>query len=198
MSIILAEAFLCQAIFAADFAQTLSHLRPRPSASDGAAKKIARDLGTARDGGKRVLFVEDEELIQESTARLLEQRGYEVVIVDNLADAERRLQTESFDVLLTDNGFPKVSGESVAEEDKRNGEKLVRAYPDIPAVLYTGGSTKDVGQRVGERKSFQVLEKPAGIEKLDAVLKEVSAKDGGIRHAAPVSYPRPSPALFAP
>ena len=51
---------------------------------------------------KRILVVDDEEIVRESCRRVLTEAGYAVRTVANGRDALRMCRAEHFDVMLTD------------------------------------------------------------------------------------------------
>jgi CheY-like chemotaxis protein len=102
----------------------------------------------------RVLIVDDEPAICEIVDRMLRQGGYETEIAYNGAGALARVETGSFDLLLTDVKMPDVSGDALAAEVRR-------LDPDIKVLYFTGYSDqlfKDKGV-LWEGEAF--VDKPA-------------------------------------
>ena len=58
----------------------------------------------------RILVVDDEPLIRELCTELLDDPGYEVDTAENGAVAWDALQMKGYDLLITDNEMPQVSG----------------------------------------------------------------------------------------
>ena len=63
----------------------------------------------------RILLAEDEEAMRTYLARALERAGYEVVAVDRGTAAVPRLETEHFDLLLSDIVMPEMDGIELAQ-----------------------------------------------------------------------------------
>ena len=63
----------------------------------------------------RILLAEDEEAMRSYLARALENAGYEVVAVDRGTAAVPYLETESFDLLLSDIVMPEMDGIELAQ-----------------------------------------------------------------------------------
>jgi len=63
----------------------------------------------------RILLAEDEEAMRTYLARALQNAGYEVVSVDRGTEALPLLQTEHFDLLLSDIVMPEMDGIELAQ-----------------------------------------------------------------------------------
>jgi CheY-like chemotaxis protein len=88
-----------------------------------------------RVGKGVILFIDDEEAIVRVGQQMLERLGYQVVIrTSSLAALETFRQTpHHFDLVITDQTMPHLTGEVLAYE-------LRRIRPDIPIILCTGFS----------------------------------------------------------
>lgn len=86
-------------------------------------------------GTGRLLLIDDEPAIVESTALLLERLGYEVVTSTSSWEALTmfRSQPSRYQLVITDQTMPAMTGERLARE-------LRRIRPDIPLILCTGFS----------------------------------------------------------
>jgi CheY-like chemotaxis protein len=98
------------------------------------------DGTTSRDeslpiGKGMVLFIDDEEAIARMGQRMLESLGYQAVVcISSLAALETFRQTpQHFDLVITDQTMPHMTGEVLASE-------LRHLRPDIPIILCTGFS----------------------------------------------------------
>lgn len=80
----------------------------------------------------RILFVDDDVLIADSTVALLEDLGHEVIEVHS-AEAALRLLDEGLpaDLLITDHAMPGMTGAELAREARRQ-------RPELPILLATG------------------------------------------------------------
>jgi len=63
----------------------------------------------------RILLAEDEEAMRTYLARALQNAGYDVVSVDRGTEALPLLQTEHFDLLLSDIVMPEMDGIELAQ-----------------------------------------------------------------------------------
>ncbi len=89
------------------------------------------DVPVPRLPRARLLVVDDDELIRELHARVLVVAGYEVETAEDGIDALERLAEEPFDLVLTDNYMPRLSGSNLALA-------LRSAGSHIPVVMVSG------------------------------------------------------------
>jgi two-component system sensor histidine kinase and response regulator WspE len=77
----------------------------------GRLRKVGRrDERKARVARKRVLVVDDSLTVREVERRLLENRGYEVVVAVDGMDGWNALQSGAFDLVVTDVDMPRMDG----------------------------------------------------------------------------------------
>lgn len=108
----------------------------------------------------RILVAEDEADICEILAELLGGAGHEVAFANTFPIAERMLDSEAWDIMVTDRGMPGGDGMALAEAASARGMK---------AVLCTGyaQSVEELRQR-----GIGYLQKPFS---LDALLAKIEA-----------------------
>ena len=78
----------------------------------------------------RVLVAEDDPTIRELNAELLRRSGYEVAAVGDGAAAWQELNTNNYELLITDNQMPKVTGVELLK-------KLWTARMNLPTIMAT-------------------------------------------------------------
>jgi len=100
----------------------------------------------------RILLAEDDRAMREYLARALERSGYAVSAVDRGTAAIPLLETEHFDLLLTDIVMPEMDGIELAQ---RAGDMA----PDLRVMFITGFAavTLKAGKAVPQAR---VLSKP--------------------------------------
>jgi CheY-like chemotaxis protein len=103
-----------------------------PGAPAGGPEAAAPARGGARLSG-RVLVVDDEETIREFMADLLAGWGLEVTALEDSAAARDAFAANPgcFDLLITDQTMPQLTGIALARE-------VTRLRPGLPVILYTG------------------------------------------------------------
>jgi DNA-binding response OmpR family regulator len=82
-------------------------------------------------GAARVLVVDDEPDFRGTVRRGLERDGYEVMEAVDAADALRRLQTESYDLLIVDLYMAGMTGLDLLESLRAAG------YRGLPVIVVT-------------------------------------------------------------
>ncbi|MBF0410222.1 MAG: response regulator [Candidatus Riflebacteria bacterium] len=118
-----------------------------------------------------VLLVEDEELIRETTKRMLEHLGYEVHSSENGRNAVEALKCRQsgFSCVILDLTMPEMSGEDVYREIRKIDSV-------IPVILSSGHSEQDSIRNFPEKDIAGFLQKPYLMESLDILLKKTVEK----------------------
>ena len=100
----------------------------------------------------RILLAEDDQVMREYLARALERSGYRVTSVDRGTAAMPLLQTETFDLLLTDIVMPEMDGIELAQ-------RASEIAPTMRVMFITGFAavTLKAGKQVPQAR---VLSKP--------------------------------------
>jgi hypothetical protein len=123
----------------------------------GIASPLRRRQPGARpvDGTETVLVVEDEELVRDTTRRILERHGYTVVTASHADDALAIVEADAgkIDLLLTDVVMPDVSGRVLAE-------RVVALAPNLPVVYMSGYTDAAVEYHGVLRDERTYLRKP--------------------------------------
>ena len=96
---------------------------------------------------KKIMIVEDDELIRNMYKTKLEADGYTVAVVDNGGDAIPTVKAEKPDLVLLDVILPQLDGFTVLEELKSMTE-----IKDTPVIMLTNlGTEEDIekGNKMG-------------------------------------------------
>jgi two-component system cell cycle response regulator CpdR len=108
----------------------------------------------------RVLLAEDDDSMRVYLARALERSGYSVVAVDRGTAALPLIESEMFDLLLTDIVMPEMVGIVLAQ-------KAATIAPDMRVMFITGFAA--VALKAGKAApSAKVLSKPFHLRDLVA------------------------------
>jgi DNA-binding response OmpR family regulator len=113
-----------------------------------------------------ILVVEDDADIRELTSQFLLTNGYSVFTASDGVPALKLIRQKRPDLVIVDLGLPKLSGESLCIEIKKN-------YPEIPIIILTAkAGVSDVveGFRIGAE---DYVTKPFD---LDVLLARVQAR----------------------
>jgi PAS domain S-box-containing protein len=106
---------------------------PRIATSAIAPETVSAE--PAPRGKERILFVDDEVQIVHMMREMLERLGYHVTARTSSVEALEafRAQPEKFDLVITDQTMPNMTGVELSKE-------LMRIRPNIPIILCTGFS----------------------------------------------------------
>ena len=127
-----------------------------PVCMEEAADPGPDDVAPAAPGGNEsILFVDDEESIVAMAKMLLARLGYDVTICRNGEEALEAFLADPrrFDLVITDQTMPKMTGAELARE-------LLLIHSDLPIILCTGFSeivSEEVAKQIGIR---EYLHKP--------------------------------------
>ena len=125
------------------------------------------------NGCERVLLVDDEEMVAAMSDQALSSMGYHVTRTISPEDALRlfELDPQAFDILVTDQTMPGLTGVQLTEE-------IHRIRRDMPVILCTGFS-RTVNSQMLERYGLDAfLDKPVSPDKLAATIRWVIERRG--------------------
>ncbi len=95
----------------------------------------------------RILVVDDEQIIRESTAFVLQNEGYDVTLAENGRIAYEKVLAEPFDLVITDLEMPEMKGtellERVAHAAPQTLVMIITAYGSLETAITAlrGGAT---------------------------------------------------------
>lgn len=129
---------------------------------------LGTPAASLNSGGRRrrVLLVEDNDLIRMSEADMLAELGCEVVEAGSAEEALPLLEQGSLDVVISDLGLPGMSGEDFCREVRQR-------WPQIAIIFATG---QNQGPTLNDPRRTALLPKPHGIEELERALQAVDAE----------------------
>jgi PAS domain S-box-containing protein len=142
---------------------------PGVEAEELPVKVTPEPLATGRE---RVLLVDDEEVQVQSIRNMLERLGYTVVAMTDSAEALSLFRKDpgAFDLVITDQTMPQLTGVRLAEE-------VLRIRPGLPVVLCTGFSEmvdSDGAKALGIR---QFLMKPFSLRDMGETIRRAIEKE---------------------
>lgn len=123
---------------------------------------------------KKILVIDDEELVVKSLRILLEKQGFEVFIVKNGQDALAVIEEESFDLIIADIRMPGMNGVETVEAIYENFEK--RNIKKTPAIFITGYADEEFKQKAKSLNPLAYIYKPFDINELVDKVKTVLNK----------------------
>ncbi len=129
------------------------------------------DLGSIPLGKETILFVDDEETIVRLGKELLSQLGYIVEVHTSSQEALNafRNHPQRFDLVITDQTMPGLTGEALSRE-------LLRIRPELPIILCTGFSHIMTAEKAKALGIQAYLMKPLAIRDLAPIVRHVLDK----------------------
>ncbi|HEV2691299.1 MAG TPA: response regulator [Verrucomicrobiae bacterium] len=91
----------------------------------------AADQAAEPAAGRRILVVEDDAIFRRFNIAILAAAGYQV---DGAADGVagwEALQLQNYDLLVTDNGMPRMTGLELVK-------RVHESHPQLPVIMATG------------------------------------------------------------
>lgn len=128
------------------------------------------------NGNERIMFVDDEDDILETSRALLNHMGY---MVEPFRDGWAALQhftdnPDGFDLVITDLSMPKLSGDQLAA-------RILKINRGIPIILCTGYSEKFDMQQAYQIDIRKYLVKPVTCQQLSSSIRKVIGADVNLR-----------------
>ncbi len=119
-------------------------------------------------GRERIMLVDDDDLLIKVQSRILARRGYQVTTFANGLDALEyfRGHQDGFDLIITDQTMPKMTGIELAAE-------IVRLREDLPIIITTGFSDAIMPDKVAAKGIRELLRKPVDSEELTNAVRRV-------------------------
>ena len=139
-------------------------------------KSLDAQISNKKDSSYHILVVDDDDATRQLTVQLLASSGYEIEIVKDGAAAWKALLTKDYDLVLTDNNMPNMTGIEMIE-------MLRSSRMAVPVIMATGNLP------VGEFASKPWLTPDATLQRpysnkdlLDTVKKVLHTVDSNKTH----------------
>ena len=139
-----------------------------PALENGPTDQKEEVSAQQKYGNGRILFVDDEEMLAVMGGRILENLGYTVTVKLSSKDALEtfRATPEAFDVVMTDQSMPEMSGLELSIQ-------LLKIRPDIPIILCTGYSKKITEKEALLLGIKKYMTKPFSTKRLAQCIRDV-------------------------
>ena len=115
----------------------------------------------------KILVVDDDFLVAMNTSAMLEDLGHEVVEVHSGPMALEELRADGFDLMITDQAMPQMTGIQLIDAARQN-------HPALPVILATGYAELPAGAD----PSIPRLSKPFFQADLEKALTQVAGRAG--------------------
>jgi CheY-like chemotaxis protein len=116
-----------------------------------------------------ILLIEDEANLRHNLGVLLEGEGYRVVSAEDGAEGIRKLQGETFDLVITDVVMPEVDGFQVMEYLRDHA-------PDVVAVAITAYASTESAIEALRHGAYDYMAKPFDVDLMQMVVKRALEK----------------------
>ena len=136
---------------------------------DTDSAETAEDLSYEMPKGtERILFVDDEETLAVMAGEMLKKLGYKVKVMTGSVEAlsDFRSQPYSYDLIITDQTMPEMTGLELARE-------ILYQRPSMPVILYTGYSTSIDGGEARRMGIREFMMKPLSMTNLALTVRRV-------------------------
>jgi PAS domain S-box-containing protein len=124
--------------------------------------------GKVPTGAERILLVDDEEALVEMSEKILAELGYDVTsrVSGREALALFRLDPSKFDLIITDQTMPEMTGIALANE-------ALAVRKDIPIILFTGYSDTVSPEKARAAGILEFVMKPAAKREIARTVRRV-------------------------
>lgn len=117
------------------------------------------------DGLKRILVVDDEEMIRDLLQETFGRKGFDVEVVAMGKEAVEKVEENEYDLLIADIRLPDISGMKVLEKAKK-------AKPDLGVIMITAyGSIKNAVKSL-KQGAFDYITKPFNLDEIEMVVNK--------------------------
>lgn len=119
----------------------------------------------------RILVIEDDLSVQDILRQMLKVKGHQVVVASDGEEGVQRFKADSFDLVFTDLGMPKLSGWEV-------GKVLKGLNPNVSIAMITGWGVELHREKMKESGINHILSKPFNFEQINQIVLEAMERKG--------------------
>ena len=119
--------------------------------------------------GKHILAVDDSKTMRDMVSFTLKGAGYDVTVAEDAIEGTAKLDSATYDVIITDINMPQISGIEFVKRVRAHAKH--RATPVLILTTESGNELKQEGRAAG---ATGWIVKPFSPEKLVQVLRKVS------------------------
>lgn len=118
---------------------------------------------------KKVLVIDDEQIVLDSMVKILGSEGYDVTTASESAKGLSFALEDLFDLVITDIRMPVIGGMRILRDIKRSS-------PSTPVMIITGYATTQSAVQAMKLGAADYIEKPFAPDMLIATVKNVIEK----------------------
>ncbi|HVP76903.1 MAG TPA: GAF domain-containing protein [Thermodesulfobacteriota bacterium] len=132
----------------------------------GEQEAVAKEVIVPKESRRaRILVIDDEDSVRDILSRMLKTKGHRVVVAPNGEEGIERFRAETFDLVFTDLGMPKLSGWDV-------GKTIKEINPKTPVAMITGWGVELEREKLNESGIDLVISKPFNFDQVIDVVSE--------------------------
>jgi len=120
---------------------------------------------------KKILVIDDEDLVGRSLLLLLKKSGYDPVVVSSGAEALTSIKTNDFDLIVSDIRMPDMDGIAVIKKIREILKKENKTA--IPEILITGYASEEHMNEAEELNVADYIHKPFDVKDFIEIVKKV-------------------------
>jgi DNA-binding NtrC family response regulator len=113
---------------------------------------------------RRILIVDDEEIVVRSCLRILSEDQYDIDVAHDGLEALVKVAEKDYDMLILDIMMPKMDGIEVLQRVKES-------HPDTDVIMITGLNEIDTAVKAMKLGAFDYLPKPFDPEEFELVVE---------------------------
>jgi DNA-binding NtrC family response regulator len=118
---------------------------------------------------KKILIIDDEEIVRMSCERALQVEGFQTAVASSGSEGLEILEKEPYDLVLLDLKMPDMDGMEVLG-------RIKSSWPDIYVIMISGYSTVDTAVQALRSGAVNFIQKPFDPNTLFSAIKEVFDK----------------------
>ena len=117
---------------------------------------------------ERILVADDEASLRRVLVGHLKRRGYTVDTAEDGAAALRRLESQSYDAVISDLRMPEIDGMELVRQ-------ATERWPDLPVIIITAHGAVDTAVEAMKAGAFDFVTKPFDTDELAGVVAKAVA-----------------------
>ena len=117
----------------------------------------------------RFLIADDEKDFRDLLRTILNKKGYKVNEATDGNEALDLIESESFDVIITDLKMPGADGFDVLQ-------KSIEQNPDTQVIIITGYATLESALKAIKEGAYDYIKKPFSFDEIDVVIRNAVLK----------------------
>jgi len=119
----------------------------------------------------RILVIDDEEAVRDILSRMLKIKGHQVEVAGDGEEGIELFKKQSFDLVFTDLGMPRISGWEV-------GKTMKALDPTVPVIMITGWGMELDRAKMVENGVDLIISKPFNFDQVTQIIYEATELKG--------------------